>query len=135
MSIAYFQVTGQSSTIAVINGVFFIILAIILFITEVVTPHYGALTVLGLAALLAGAFLLLGDGPAFLLISPWIVGGILVLFLLYLWFAISRSIKVHKMQPVTGKEGIKGKTATVKTTLSPEGTVFYDGSLLDSHCG
>jgi membrane-bound serine protease (ClpP class) len=42
-------------------------------------------------------------------------------------FVIQRAIRAHRSQATTGKEELVGKTAVVKETLEPEGTVFFKG--------
>ncbi len=44
-------------------------------------------------------------------------------------FAVFRIIDTHHRQATTGKEDLKGKTAVVRETLDPEGTVIYEGEL------
>jgi membrane-bound ClpP family serine protease len=38
-----------------------------------------------------------------------------------------RTVKAHRRQAHTGREELIGKTATARTPLKPEGTVFYKG--------
>ena len=40
---------------------------------------------------------------------------------------IIRIVRAHKHQPATGREELIGKTAVVKVTLNPEGTVLIKG--------
>jgi len=61
--------------------------------------------------------------------DPWIipligavVGGVVA-------FIIYKVVRVHRRQPTTGREELKGKTATVRTALKPEGQVFYKGEI------
>ena len=42
-------------------------------------------------------------------------------------FIINRVVRAHRRQASTGKEELIGKTALVKVTLEPEGTVFFKG--------
>ena len=51
-----------------------------------------------------------------------VVGGIVA-------FVIYKVVRIHRRQPTTGREELKGKTAIVKTALKPEGVVFYSGEL------
>jgi membrane-bound ClpP family serine protease len=47
----------------------------------------------------------------------------------FFFFAISRVVKAHRQQATTGREELKGKSTTVKTTLNPCGTVFHEGEI------
>ena len=53
-----------------------------------------------------------------------IIGICLVVFLV---FAIRRSISVHQQQVAAGKEEMVGRKAVVKETLNPRGTVLVEG--------
>jgi membrane-bound serine protease (ClpP class) len=61
--------------------------------------------------------------------EPWVmptigaVAGGIVAFVVY------KVVRVHRRQPTTGREELKGKTAIVRTALKPEGVVFYNGEL------
>jgi membrane-bound ClpP family serine protease len=61
--------------------------------------------------------------------NPWIIpligtvaGGITA-------FIIYKVVRAHRRQPTTGREELKGKTATVRTALEPEGQVLYKGEI------
>jgi len=65
-------------------------------------------------------------------LSPLAVVGIISLVLLvilkiYYIQDIIRTFKRLLRRSVTGSEGLVGKTAVVKTPLSPRGTVFVEG--------
>ena len=64
--------------------------------------------------------------------SPLAIVGIICLVLLVILkiYYIQDIIKTFKRlfrRSVTGREGLIGKTAVVKTSLSPRGTVFLEG--------
>jgi membrane-bound serine protease (ClpP class) len=42
-------------------------------------------------------------------------------------FIIWRIMVIYRRQATTGKEDLVGKTAEVRETLDPEGTIFYQG--------
>jgi membrane-bound serine protease (ClpP class) len=50
-----------------------------------------------------------------------------VVILALMAFVIWRVINTYRKKAVTGKEDLEGRTAVVRETLDPEGTVFYQG--------
>jgi membrane-bound ClpP family serine protease len=62
------------------------------------------------------------------LTNGWVIT-LLILIVAFIVFAVLRSIDAHHRQPTTGKEDLRGKTAIVRETLDPEGTVFREGEL------
>ena len=64
--------------------------------------------------------------------SPLAIIGIISLVLLVILIGyyindIIRTLRTLFRRSVTGREGLVGKTAVVKTPLSPRGTVFVEG--------
>ncbi len=62
------------------------------------------------------------------MLALWIVLAVVIVGA-FLWFAIDRTVKAHRLQAYWGKEELAGKTAVTKTALNPTGLVFYDGEL------
>jgi len=109
-----------------IAGILLIVLAFGLFIAEIFTTSFGLLTGGGVVALVLGAFILFPQGSPFS-VNPWFIGILALVIALFSAFVINRVIRVHHRQPYTGREEFMGKTALVKTTLNPEGTVLFKG--------
>ncbi len=61
------------------------------------------------------------------LIEPWGIALIAVVVVAFVVLVIWRGILVHRHQISAGREDLVGKTARVRTTLEPEGTVFIQG--------
>ena len=61
--------------------------------------------------------------------GPWVKPTIAAICSGIAAFIIYKSVRAHRQQATTGREELIGKTATVKTPLHPEGTVFYRGEL------
>jgi len=91
-----------------------------------------------------GTYLLIGIGTFFLIfgivfiatagsdwfhINWWLVTIILLIAAGGLTWAVVRIRDTYRHQVTTGKEDLKGKAATVKETLDPEGTVLVEGEL------
>jgi membrane-bound serine protease (ClpP class) len=108
-------------------GILLIVLAIGLFIGEVISTTFGIFTAGGVVSLVAGSLMLFkGASPEFQ-INPWLIAIVCIVITAGLTFIIQRTISVHRKQAYTGREELIGKTAVVKVALNPEGTVFYKG--------
>ena len=60
-------------------------------------------------------------------VDPGLIALVAILIAGFVAFAVWRIVKVHRRQATTGREELRGKTAVVKETLDPEGTVFLEG--------
>ncbi len=108
-------------------GILLILLAIGLFIGEVLSTSFGLFTVGGVVSLVAGSLILFkGASPVFQ-IDPWLIATVTIIITGALTFIIHRAVVAHRKQAKTGREDLIGKTATVKVALNPEGTVFFKG--------
>lgn len=108
-------------------GILLIVLAIGLFIGEVLTTTFGIFTAGGVIALVIGSLILFqGASPVFR-IDPWLIATVTITITGVLSFVIHRAISAHRKQAKTGREDLIGKTATVKIALNPEGTIFFKG--------
>jgi len=108
-------------------GILLIVLAIALFVGEVLTTSFGLFTVGGITALVIGSLILFqGASPVFR-IDPWLIATVNIVIAGTLAFVINRAIIAHRKQAKTGREELIGKTAVVKVALNPEGTVFLKG--------
>ncbi len=108
-------------------GILLIVLAVGLFIGEVLTTTFGIFTAGGIVALVIGSLILFqGASPVFK-INPWLIATVTIIIAGTLTFIIQRAIKAHRKQARTGREELIGKTALVKVALKPEGTVFFKG--------
>jgi membrane-bound serine protease (ClpP class) len=112
-------------------GVFFIILAFILFILEAFVTSFGMLTVGGIASLVMGSLILFGGGPALfqLHINWWVIALIVIAVTAVFVFFIGAIIRSQRRRPATGKEGLVGKVALTNTVLDPTGMVYVEGEL------
>jgi membrane-bound serine protease (ClpP class) len=112
-------------------GVFFIILAFILFILEAFVTSFGILTIGGIASLIMGSIILFGGGPELfkLHVDWWVIALVVTVFAAIFVFVIGAIVRAHRRRPTTGKEGLIGKTAVAHTALNPTGMVFVEGEL------
>jgi membrane-bound serine protease (ClpP class) len=107
-------------------GILLVVLALGLFVGEVLTTSFGLFTVGGVTALVIGSLILFKGGPLFK-VDIGLIAVIAILMATFFAFIIQRAIRAHRSQATTGKEELVGKTAKVKETLKPEGTIFFKG--------
>jgi membrane-bound serine protease (ClpP class) len=112
-------------------GVFFIILAFILFILEAFVTSFGILTIGGIASLVMGSIILFGGGPALfhLHIDWWVITAVVIVVVAVFIFFIGAIVRSQRRRPATGKEGLVGKVALAHTVLDPRGMVYVEGEL------
>jgi membrane-bound serine protease (ClpP class) len=108
-------------------GLLFVALAFVLFVIDLKAPTHGALTVGGITSLIAGA-LILFNSPLYH-VSIAAVVSVAAVTGLFFAFAIAKVVQARRRPPVTGREGLMGQLAQVRTTLDPQGTVFVKGEL------
>jgi membrane-bound serine protease (ClpP class) len=108
-------------------GILLIVLAIGLFIGEVLTTSFGLFTAGGIVSLVIGSLILFqGASPVFR-VSPWLIAVVTMVIAAFFIFVINRVVSAHRKQAQTGREELIGRTAVVKVALKPEGTVFIKG--------
>ena len=108
-------------------GVLLIVLAFGLFVGEVLTTTFGLFTAGGVVSLVIGSLILFkGASPVFQ-VDPWVIATVTIIIAALFAFVVNRVISAHRKQATTGREELVGKTAVVKVTLDPEGTVFFKG--------
>ena len=110
-------------------GIFFIILAFVLFIAEVFTTTFGILTIGGIVSLVMGSVILFGGGSELfrLEVDWWVVAIVAVMIAAVFILVVGAVIRSQRRRPVTGKEGLVGSTARVESELNPTGMVFLQG--------
>ena len=112
------------------TGLILIGLAFVLFAVDLIATTHGVLTVGGVVALVAGA-LLLFNSPLYR-VSISAVVTVAAVTGLFFAFAIAKVMQARRKPAVTGREGLVGATALVRTRLDPEGKVFIQGELWDA---
>ena len=100
-----------------------------LFVAEFFTASFGIFTAGGIASLVIGLLILFSGRPTLFQPDPWVIPTIAAVISSITAFIIYRVVRTHRRQPTTGREELKGKIATVRRALTPEGTVFYKGEL------
>ena len=65
--------------------------------------------------------------PGWFRMDPWAITLLSIIFVVFLAFVIHRAIRVHRNRLSAGREDLVGKTAEVRTSLTPRGMVFIQG--------
>lgn len=115
-------------------GLMLIILAIALFVAEAFITSHGILGVGGTIAMLLGSVMLI-DSPAPSLQISWaVILPVVVVSALMFIITVTAAVRVHREKTDTGKEGLIGLRAEVKTELNPAGQVFVHGEYWNARC-
>ena len=108
-------------------GLALILLAFALFVAELFTHTFGALTTAGVVAFIAGALILFNTSEfAYEIPLPSIIGIPLSLAAVF-GLGVRKVIQSRRTQPTTGQEGLIGATGVVRVPLEPRGSVFVWG--------
>ena len=112
-------------------GLLLIGFAFLLFIADVFAPTHGVLTVGGLAAFVLGSLMLFNapDSAPFLRVSLIAIVTMGALITGFSVFAAGAVLRSRKRKVVTGREGLIGRIAAVRTRLAPEGLVHVESEL------
>jgi membrane-bound serine protease (ClpP class) len=110
-------------------GVGLIVFAFVLFGLEIFVPSGGILGGGGFFALILGGLLLtLGNPPEFQ-ISRWLLIGLAASLGAIVLFVLVNVMRIRTLPAQVGMETAIGREAVVRTTLDPEGFVFFDGEM------
>jgi membrane-bound serine protease (ClpP class) len=110
-----------------LTGIIFILLALGLFIAEVLTPGFGLLFTGGLISFIFGSLILFEGGGPEMQLSPWLIAIVVIIIAGFFGFVIERVVRIHRRRATTGKEEMIGNRAIARTSLSPSGQVFFKG--------
>lgn len=110
-------------------GLFFIILAIILFLLEIKITSYGALSIGGIISLVLGSLMLVDPSALYISVSLRYIIFASAMISGFFIFVVSYVIKARIKRPVTGSEGMVGEEGVAKTDLNPYGKVWVWGEI------
>jgi membrane-bound serine protease (ClpP class) len=113
-------------------GVALIGLAILLFMLEVKVTSYGLLTVGGLLCFVLGSLMLFDAPIPDMRVSLGVVLPTAIVVAGVTGFLLSRVVRAHRRQVLTGEEGLVGEIGKALGDLSPEGKVLVHGEYWDA---
>jgi membrane-bound serine protease (ClpP class) len=112
-------------------GLIFLATAFVLFLLDIKAPTHGALTAAGVGSLIVGALVLFNSPtvPNFQRVSvPLIIGTSLTTGAIS-FTVLMIALRAQKAPIRTGQESLIGKTGTVRSDLTPQGTVQLGSEL------
>ena len=110
-------------------GLALILLALGLFVTEIFVPAYGILTAGGIVSLVIGSLILFSGSDASMEFDKSLIVYVAIFFALFVGFLVWAAVRGQRRKVTTGKEGMLGQVALVKTALEPQGMVLVEGEL------
>jgi membrane-bound serine protease (ClpP class) len=115
-------------------GIALIVMGIIMLFLETRTPTNGPLTVGGIASMLLGSVMLFDTDAPFLRVSWSVILPVVLFTAAFFLFLVYMTVRAMKRKPTTGKRGLVGERAEVKTAISPgkTGSVFVHGEFWDA---
>ena len=115
-------------------GLLLILLSIVFFVLEVKVTSYGALTIGGIVAMLLGSAMLF-DAPGNLVRVSWtVIAPAVLVTVLFFGFAITMGLRAQKRAPLGGPEELIGQSASARTDINDDGTVFVAGEYWQAVC-
>ena len=108
-------------------GLLLMVLAFALFVAEAFTPTFGLLFAGGMVSLVAGSLLLFSGTP--FEVNPWVMGTVIGIIAVVFILVVVVIIRAQRRPVNTGREGLIGQTALVRTAIDPKGTVFVEGEI------
>jgi membrane-bound serine protease (ClpP class) len=110
-------------------GTLLILLAIGLFITEIFVPAYGILTSGGIISLVFGSLILFSGSDVSMEFNQGLIAFVAIVMAIFVGLLVWAAVQGQRRGVTTGKEGMVGQTAEVKTALKPKGMVMVEGEL------
>ncbi|HID93874.1 MAG TPA: nodulation protein NfeD [bacterium (Candidatus Stahlbacteria)] len=111
-------------------GLALIILAVILFVLEALTPTYGPLAIGGVTSMVLGSLMLIKTSArAFFQISIPLIITVTVLVGGFFTFALAKVFLTRRKKVVTGDKGLIGEIGKALERIAPEGRVFIHGEI------
>jgi membrane-bound serine protease (ClpP class) len=108
-------------------GVFFIILAFVLFGAEIAISGFGALGIGGVICLILGGLLLTSTSNPQFQVSRWLIIGVVLVVAFFVFSIVTSIVRARRMPATIGTYNLIGRRAVARTSLDPTGIVFYNG--------
>jgi membrane-bound serine protease (ClpP class) len=110
------------------TGVALIVLAVVLFITDIFAPTHGVLTGGGIISFLVGSLMLFDTAGTGLRLSLGLVIPATILSAAFFVFVFGAGLRAQFLPVKTGREGLVGRTAEAVVPISASsGKVFVEG--------
>jgi membrane-bound serine protease (ClpP class) len=113
-------------------GVLLILFAIILFLLEIKIVSHGLLTIGGVISIIIGGMMLIDTADPELKISKTVIYSVAIVIGAFVLLAFTLAYKARVSRPTTGKEGLVGEKAVVRTKIDGTGYVYLAGELWEA---
>ncbi|UCD93729.1 MAG: nodulation protein NfeD [Candidatus Zixiibacteriota bacterium] len=113
-------------------GVLLILFAIILFLLEIKIVSHGLLTIGGVVSIIIGGMMLIDTADPELKISKTVIYSVAIVLGAFVLLAFTLAYKARVSKPTTGKEGLVGEKAVVRTKIAGTGYVYLAGELWEA---
>ncbi len=110
-------------------GLLLILLAFGLFVTEIFVPAYGILTAGGIVSLVIGSLILFSESEASMEFDKSLIIFVAIFLAGFVAVLVWAAVRGQKRKVTTGREGMIGQVAEVKSALKPKGMVLVEGEL------
>jgi len=111
-------------------GVALIVLGIVFFVLEALTPTFGPLITGGVISMLFGSLLLVNTDVPYLKVSLGVIISAVTVTALFFAFGLAMALKAMRRKPTTGIQGLTGLEGEARTSINNKGgTVFIHGEL------
>ncbi len=115
-------------------GVLLIVLGIMLFALEIITPTFGGLALGGVIALVLGSIILISPNSPYGDISLQLIIPIALFSAAFFLTIAYLGVKAQLKKPITGIEGMIGERGIAKTHINKKGgKVFIHGEIWDAY--
>ncbi|MFQ5779230.1 MAG: nodulation protein NfeD [Nitrospiria bacterium] len=110
-------------------GLLLILLAIVLFIAELLVPSFGILGIGGVTALLIGSLMLIDTDIPSLRVSPQVILTSTSMAALFFFLILRAAWRSQRSRTETGVERLVGKIGVAQADLSPSGPFRLQGEI------
>jgi len=110
-------------------GLGLMILAMVLFVVDILMGLGGIPSIAGVISLIIGSFLLINTDAPYLRIAWSLIISVSVVISGFLIIVVRAAYKAHRVRPVTGKDGIIGEIGLSSSTLNPGGQIKVYGEI------
>ncbi|MEJ5173102.1 MAG: nodulation protein NfeD, partial [Hydrogenothermaceae bacterium] len=108
-------------------GLILILLGILFFVIELITPTFGGIAIAGVISLFIGSVILISPESPYGDISLSIIIPTVIFSALFFLIVAYLGLKAQREKPKTGEETIVGKEAVAYTDIDGQGYVMVDG--------
>jgi membrane-bound serine protease (ClpP class) len=108
-------------------GLLLILLAVILFVAEVLVVSHGILAIGGIIAMVLGSLMLFPSSVPYLRLSRWLIASTTLVMAAFFIVVVAKVIQAQREKPISGREGMIGEHGLAATDIDGAGKVMVHG--------